>query len=352
MTGSEPLRTTHQTFAQGVQPAGVSDRECRTGGEPYGDSRESVEHALRHGYQLHRRVYQLPAQEDGQGLRHQTHTHQAWRWLHPHRQGMKIRTALTLKNTCVTATILLLCMTLIYLLSEHTRYQAFFRDLKNEAITKANLFLAGQVDAATMQSVYFNNQKFINEVGVAVYTTDFTMLYHDAIHNDIVKETQAMVNEILQRREIEFHIGRYQAIGMVYHYGEKDYIVTAAAYDGYGYANLRSLRDTLMVLFIVGLSLFFCCGIRSGTPRAASHPQYCERGRDHHGITYRPTDTCAQRERRVGRIEHCLQRTAQAPGNLLRSPEDVCKQRLPRTAHSAGSAHHRTGCVAAEETHQ
>lgn len=95
---------------------------------------------------------------------------------------------------------------------------------------------------------------------VAVYTTDFTMLYHDAIHNDIVKETQAMVNEILQRREIEFHIGRYQAIGMVYHYGKKDYIVTAAAYDGYGYANLRSLRDTLMVLFIVGLSLLFAAG--------------------------------------------------------------------------------------------
>lgn len=38
---------------------------------------------------------------------------------------MKIRTALTLKNTCVTATIFLLCMVLIYLVSEHTRDQTF-----------------------------------------------------------------------------------------------------------------------------------------------------------------------------------------------------------------------------------
>lgn len=43
---------------------------------------------------------------------------------------MKIRTALTLKYTCITATIFLLCMVLIYLVSEHTRDQTFFRNLK------------------------------------------------------------------------------------------------------------------------------------------------------------------------------------------------------------------------------
>ena len=77
---------------------------------------------------------------------------------------MKIRTALTLKYTCVTATIFLLCTALIYLVSEHTRDRTFFRNLKSEGVTKAHLFLAGQVDAQTMQSVYLNNKKFINEV--------------------------------------------------------------------------------------------------------------------------------------------------------------------------------------------
>lgn len=60
---------------------------------------------------------------------------------------MKIRTALTLKNTGVTATVFLLCMVLIYLVSERTRDKTFFRDLKSEAVTKAHLFLADQVDA-------------------------------------------------------------------------------------------------------------------------------------------------------------------------------------------------------------
>lgn len=173
---------------------------------------------------------------------------------------MKIRTALTLKYTCITATIFLLCMVLIYLVSEHTRDQTFFRNLKSEGITKANLFLAGQVDAKTMQSVYLNNRKFINEVEVAVYTTDFHMLYHDAIHNDIVKETEGMIKEIIQKKEIEFHIGKYQGIGMVFQYKGKDYIVTAAAYDGYGYDNLVGLQETLICLFIIGLSLLFIAG--------------------------------------------------------------------------------------------
>ena len=173
---------------------------------------------------------------------------------------MKIRISLTLKNTCVTATIFLLCTILIYLVSEHTRDQTFFRNLKSEGITKANLFLAGQVDAQTMQSVYLNNRQFINEVEVAVYTPDFQMLYHDAVHNDIVKETQWMINEILAKKYIEFHVGKYQGIGIVYPYEGRDYIVTAAAYDGYGYDNLAGLRDALIILFIVGLSLLFVAG--------------------------------------------------------------------------------------------
>ena len=173
---------------------------------------------------------------------------------------MKIRTALTLKYTCVTATIFMLCMALIYLVSEHTRDRTFFRNLKSEGITKANLFMAGQVDAKTMQSVYLNNKKFINEVEVAVYTPDFKTLYHDAIHNDIVKETKGMIDEIMQKREIEFHVGKYQGIGVVFPYQGKEYIVTAAAYDGYGYDNLVGLQETLMVLFIVGLSLLFIAG--------------------------------------------------------------------------------------------
>ena len=151
---------------------------------------------------------------------------------------MKIKTALTLKNTGVIAVVFLLCMTLIYLVSEHIRSNTFFHNLKSEAVTKVHLFLQNQVDADIMQSIYLNNKEFINEVEVAVYTTDFHMLYHDAIDNDIVKENPEMIAQILQQKEIEFYIGKYQAVGMVYPFNGQTYIVTAAAYDGYGHTNL------------------------------------------------------------------------------------------------------------------
>jgi len=69
-----------------------------------------------------------------------------------------------------------------------------------------------------------------------------------------------MINDILRRKEIEFYIGRYQGIGMLYSFGGKDYIVTAAAYDGYGYNNLYELQQTLLILFVVGLTLLFLAG--------------------------------------------------------------------------------------------
>lgn len=168
---------------------------------------------------------------------------------------MKIRTKITIQNLCVVASVFVLSLWMIYIASEHARSRTFFRDLRSEAVTKANLFLENKVDASVMQSIYLNNRKFINEVEVAVYSPDFRMLYHDAVSNDIIKETQAMIDEILEKGEIEFYVGDYQGIGMLYHFEGEDYVVTAAAYDGYGYANLEELQRILIILFVVSLAV-------------------------------------------------------------------------------------------------
>lgn len=79
---------------------------------------------------------------------------------------MKIRTTLTLQYAGLTAAVFFVFVMAVYYVSEHSRSNAFFRNLQSEAITKAHLFLKNQVDAKTMQSIYLNNQKFINEVEV------------------------------------------------------------------------------------------------------------------------------------------------------------------------------------------
>lgn len=173
---------------------------------------------------------------------------------------MKIRTMLTLQYAGLTTAVFLVFVIAVYYVSEHSRSNAFFRNLQSEAITKAHLFLNNQVDAATMQSIYLNNRQFINEVEVAVYTPDFRILYHDALQNDIIKETPEMVTRILKRKTINFYVNEYQAVGLVYTFEGKEYIVTATAYDGYGYANRDALRNMLILLFIGGLTILAVVG--------------------------------------------------------------------------------------------
>ena len=71
------------------------------------------------------------------------------------------------------------------------------------------------------------------------------------------RENTEMIAQILQQKEIEFYIGKYQAVGMVYPFNGQTYIVTAAAYDGYGHTNLLELQKTLVILFFIGLLLLF-----------------------------------------------------------------------------------------------
>ena len=50
----------------------------------------------------------------------------------------------------VTAAVFALCLSLVYVASEHIRSKTFFHDLRSEAVTKAHLFLGGQVDSEVM----------------------------------------------------------------------------------------------------------------------------------------------------------------------------------------------------------
>lgn len=173
---------------------------------------------------------------------------------------MKIRTKLTIRYTAVTAFLFLLSMLAVYYFSEHTRSDTFFRTLRKEAVTKAHLFLNNQVDAKTMQSIYWNNRNFIDEVEVAVYTPQFDMLYHDALQSDIIKENKEMIDKIRIKRAIEFYMNDYQGIGMVYTFQGKDYVVTAAAYDGHGYMAQTALKEVLLALSLIVLSVLIIVG--------------------------------------------------------------------------------------------
>ena len=173
---------------------------------------------------------------------------------------MKIRTRLTILFTLLTATILLAFAAVIYYTAKENREQEFYTLLKKEAITKANLFLNASVDKKTLQDIYHNNRKILNEVEVAIYDTSFNLLYHDAVDIDFVKENRPMIDEINQKGEISFYQQRWQVIGLRYDFDNKKYIITAAAYDQYGYNKLYDLLKNSIILFIVSIVFIYIAG--------------------------------------------------------------------------------------------
>lgn len=173
---------------------------------------------------------------------------------------MKIRTRLTLLFTLITATILFAFATVIYYSAVENRKKEFYTALKKEAITKANLFFNAKVEAETLQDIYRSNRKVLNEVEVAIYDRNFTLLYHDAVDIDVVKETSEMINTIYEKDEIEFFQEDWQVVGLSYEFEGNNYIITASALDQYGYNKLESLLNTILLGFIISIAFIYAAG--------------------------------------------------------------------------------------------
>ncbi|WP_336958136.1 ATP-binding protein [Chryseobacterium contaminans] len=174
---------------------------------------------------------------------------------------MKIRTRLTLLFTIVTAMLMIFYGIAVYYSSSEAREISFYAQLRNEAVAKANLFFQSTLSEKEMHRVYKNNTKTINEVQVAIYDPEFNLIYHDDSKVDFVKEDQKMLSNILKKKEISFFIDDLQAIGTVYTHNGKEYLVTAAGYDQYGYKSINHLLTISIIAFISILILIYLAGI-------------------------------------------------------------------------------------------
>jgi signal transduction histidine kinase len=174
---------------------------------------------------------------------------------------MKIRTRLTILFTLFTATILLVFASVIYISAKENREKEFYSLLRKEALTKANLFFNAKVEPQTLQDIYRNNRQILNEVEVAIYDSSFNLLYHDAVDIDFVKETSEMLNDIYQKGEIKFYQEDWQVVGFRYAFQNKEYIITATAYDLYGYSKLNSLLKNISIVFIVSILFIYIAGL-------------------------------------------------------------------------------------------
>ena len=174
---------------------------------------------------------------------------------------MKIRLKLTLLFSGLFAILLLAFSLAIYFYNANQREEEYFKRLRQLAITKTNLLLRAHVEASVLQLIYENSLNTLPQEEVAIYDTSFHLLYHDAMDIDKVKETTGMIDSIIARKEIHFYVDDLQAVGFVYQFEKKMYVITAAAKDDEGLSKLKTLAVVLAVGFGMAILLTLLAGI-------------------------------------------------------------------------------------------
>ena len=173
---------------------------------------------------------------------------------------MTIRNRLTFLFMAVIAALLLVFAWVIYFSFSGNREEGYYSSLRQTAITKANLLLDAKIPPRVLQLIYKHSPNSLFQEEVAIYDTSFHLLYHDAVEIDKVKETRKMIDEIVAKKQIKFYQGEMQVVGIFYHHNNKDYVITAAANDQYGYAKLRNLKYTLIISFFVSIIFIYIAG--------------------------------------------------------------------------------------------
>jgi len=173
---------------------------------------------------------------------------------------MQIKTRLTLLFTSLIAALLLAFALTVYFTSSATREEEYFKRLKQQGATKANLLFDTKIAPGILQIIYKKAPNALYQEEVAVYDTSFNLLYHDAVDIDKVKETRGMTDSIIASKQMQFYINDMQVVGFIYEHDNKQYIITSASIDGYGLAKLANLRNTLLMAFLISVVVIFFVG--------------------------------------------------------------------------------------------
>lgn len=173
---------------------------------------------------------------------------------------MTIRNKLTLLFTVLFAALLLVFAGVIYYYTSRTRQDDYYKLIRQQALTKANLLLDAQIAPRVLQLIYKNSPHALFQEEVAIYDTSFELLYHDDVAIDQVKETPEMIRQIVREGEIRFQQGSMQVVGICYHKAGKVYVITAAAKDLYGLQQMTQLRYTLLLAFLPCVLLTLIAG--------------------------------------------------------------------------------------------
>lgn len=174
---------------------------------------------------------------------------------------MNIRARLTLRFSVIVATILVAFCLSVYLLSEDYRREEFFSRLESRALTTARLYVTVQeVDEKLLRIIDKNSIHALFEEKVLIFNPQ-NLLVYSSLDDLQVDYSPEMLNEIRQKRKVEYADGKIEHVALVYEGEQGEFLIISSAFDRYGRSKLQNLRNVLLIGLFVGLLIIVISGV-------------------------------------------------------------------------------------------
>jgi signal transduction histidine kinase len=169
---------------------------------------------------------------------------------------MQIRIRLTLQFILVVSLIVLFSFTVIYYSAFSYNRKEFYDRLENKAKTTAELFISvAEIDSTTLRIFDKKQRDRLPFENINIYNDQNRIVYSNT-DSIIIKADQKMFSEINKSGTRRYTLKDGFVIGVKY----KTFIILAGAIDVYGRTKLNNLRNTLVLLYLVIVTILALAG--------------------------------------------------------------------------------------------
>jgi signal transduction histidine kinase len=168
---------------------------------------------------------------------------------------MQIRAKLSLQFIFVVTLIIIFGFGVIYYSSASYRENEFYQRLEKKAHTNAEIFLSmASVDSTMLRMLDRRQKDKLPLENITIFNAENKNIYtnNDSI---VFTPTAALFDEVRTKGRKEFTVKDFQVLGLPYDDGHATYVVFAAAVDKYGLSKLNNLRVTMILMFILIISI-------------------------------------------------------------------------------------------------
>src|SRR6476661_730979 len=172
---------------------------------------------------------------------------------------MTLRNRIALLFTGIVAVLLLLAFTVVFLLHADYTRQEFQRRLYDRAQVTSYIYL----EKDEMKAEAFRNfeRKYLQSLtGEILQVYDANGEVRFMAEDERVQLPDAVLARIIANKELYFHLGERQAVGIFYRDNQGEYVIVAAAENVAGHKRLRYLASIMGLIFVGSLVIIYGAG--------------------------------------------------------------------------------------------